>query len=110
MVIRDYDYKFILKNGSELDLTEIKEDLYADISVPIRNFTKAYYNYFEYFYNQGYDIYDKNSNFYNDICLSVYLNNNDLTLKDRIIEIYPNEVNLCKNNCVTKEVNKNKKK
>ena len=106
----DYDYKFILKNGSELDLTQIKEDLYVDVSAPIRNEAKIHYYYYEYFENQGYDIYDKNSNFYSDKCLSVYLNNNDLTLKDRIIEIYPNEVNLCKTNCEYKGVNKNNKK
>ena len=110
LVTSDYDFKFILKNGSELDLTEIKLDLYVDIFVPIRNLTLAHYNYFEYFDNQGFDIYDKKSNFYNDICLSSYLYNNDLTLNDRKLEIYPNEINLCKTNCEYKGINKNNKK
>ena len=110
LVTSDYDYKFILKNGSELNLTKIREDLFVDVSVPIRNLTKAHYNFFEYFDNQGYDIYDKKSSFYNDKCLSINLNNNDLTLKDRIIEIYPNEVDLCKENCEYKGVNKNNNK
>ena len=106
----DYDFKFILKNGSELNLTDIKLDLYVDVFVPIRNLIFAHYNYFEYFDNQGFDIYDKNSNFYNDICLSSFLYNNDLTLNDRKLEIYPNEVNLCKANCEYKGINKNNKK
>ena len=110
LVTSDYDFKFILNNGSELDLTEIKLDLYAEVFVPIRNLTLSHYNYFEYFDNQGFDIYDKNSNFYHDLCLSSYLYNNDLTLNDRKLEIYPNEINLCKANCEYKGINKNNKK
>jgi len=36
-----------------------------------------------YFSNLGYDIYDKASSFYTDNCASAYIDNNDLTLKDR---------------------------
>ena len=92
----DYEYKFYLKNGTEL---YIEEDYYVDVYVPIKNLDLAKYNYSQIFAEQGYDIYDKESDFYNDICTSANLGENDLTLKDRKKDIYPNDVILCKNNC-----------
>ena len=43
----------------------------------------AKFNYAKMFSDQGYDIYDKNNRFYHDICTPGYLNDDDLTLKDR---------------------------
>ena len=94
-----YNYRFILENGTELNLTNINEDYYINVYVPIKDLDLAHFNYSLLFAEQGYDIYDKNSNFYNDICTPAYINDNDITLKDRKKDIYPNNVTLCKDNC-----------
>ena len=57
------------------------------------------YDYAVYFKNQGHDIYDKNSNFYTYICSPAYYEKNDITLKDRNKEIYPNIISIYKNKC-----------
>jgi len=106
----DYNYKFILENGTELDLNKINEDLYVDFYVPIRDLDLANYNYSKYFADQGYDIYDKNGNFYNDVCAPAHLTENDITLKDRKIDIYPNNITLCKDNCIYKSTNLEEKR
>ena len=105
-----YDYKLILGNGTELDLNQINEDFYALISLPIRNLTLSNFNYSQYFYEQGYDIYNKNSSFYNDSCTPVHLYENDITLEDRKKDIYPNNAILCEENCNYKGVDLNNKK
>ena len=64
----------------------------------------ANYNFVEIFSKDGYDIYKKDSDFYNDICTPAYINNNDIILEDRKKDIYPNNVTLCKDNCEYKDV------
>ena len=105
MATSDYEYKFVLEDGTELNLNTINEDIYVDIDVPITDLDLANFNYFKYFAEQGYDIYDKNSNFYNDVCSPAYLGENDMTLGDRRKDIYPNNVTLCKEKCTYKSVN-----
>ena len=99
----DYNYRIFLENGTELNLSLIEDHNYVDIYVPIENKDLANYNYSIYFQEQGYDIYNKSSNFYNDFCTSAYYNGNDITIEDRLKYIYPN-ISLCKNNCIYKKV------
>ena len=101
----DYSFKFILENGTELNLSNIDEDLYIDVSVPIRNLNLSNFHYITYFIEQGYDIYNKNSTFYNNICSKAYYNANDIIITDRKKEIFPNNVILCKSDCTYKSVN-----
>ena len=44
-----YDYKLILENGTELNLSNMKHKIHINISVPIRNLDLAHFNYEEYF-------------------------------------------------------------
>ena len=104
-VTDDYNYKFILENGMELDLNEIKEDFYVDVSLPIRNLDAANFYYTKYFSKKGFDIYDKNGDFYNNYCSPVSINGNDIIIKDRKKDIYPNNITLCKENCNYSSVN-----
>ena len=104
MAISNYNYKITLENGTELNLSKVKEDLFIDFYIPIKNFDLAHFNYSLYFQKQGYDIYDKKSNFYHEICSPAYLGENDITLKDRRKYIFPNNVTLCKDNCEYKGV------
>ena len=98
-VTSDYDYKLILENGTELNLSNINEVININISVPIRDLNLSKFNYAKIFSEQGYDIYDAKSDFYNDICTPAYIEKNDIILKDRKNEIYPNNITLCKENC-----------
>ena len=99
----NYSYIFLLGNGTSLNLSEIDGDFDIKVTVPIRDLELANYKYALEFSNEGYDIYDKDGDFYNNICSPAYIHNNDITLKDRKIEIYPNNVTLCKDNCEYKE-------
>ena len=98
-VTSDYNYRFFLANGTELNLSNIDEDVYVDVYVPITDLEKANYNYSKYFLNQGYDIYDENSAFYNDFCTPAFNGDNDMTLADRKKYLYPSNITLCKDNC-----------
>ena len=104
-VTYDYDYKYFLENGTELNLNKITEDFYTNIYVPIENLDLANFNYSKYFAEQGYDIYDKNSDFYNDVCSPANLGENDIILEDRKKDIYPNNITLCKDNCYYNGIN-----
>jgi len=72
------------------------------VSAPIIDLESAHYEYAVYFDKLGYDIYDKNSSFYNDICISVYYKENDITIEDRKKEIFPNNMTIVNPNCVYK--------
>ena len=95
----DYNYRVFLENSTELNLSSINEDIYVNIYVPIENLVLAKFNESIYFSQQGYDIYDKNSEFYHDFCVPSYQGENDLTLEDRKKYIYANNVTLCQDNC-----------
>ena len=95
----DYNYKIFLENETELNLSNIKEDLYINFYVPIKDLDISNFNYSKYFAGQGFDIYNKSSEFYNDFCTPAFQEDNDVTLKDRKKYIYPNNVTLCKENC-----------
>ena len=99
MATNDYIYRIFLENGTEINLSLIDEDIYIDIYSIIKDKDLSNFNYSKYFYKQGYDIYDKNSEFYTDFCTPAFLNENDITLEDRKKYIYPNNITLCKNNC-----------
>ena len=105
-----YDFKLILENGTVLNLNNINIDLYVNISVPIRNLDISNFKYAEYFSNEGYDIYNKQSDFYNDFCTSASIDNNDITIDDRKKEIFPNNVTLCRSDCNYVEVDINNKR
>ena len=97
--INDYGFVLLLENGTELDLSKVNEDLKVKISILIINLDLANYNYATIFSEQGYDIYDKDSKFYRDLCTPGYLDDNDLTIKDRRKEIYVNNITTGKSNC-----------
>ena len=105
MAIIDYIYEYILENGTILNLSSVKEDIYVYVYVPIIDLDLAKFNLAEEFAEKGYDIYDINSDFYNDFCTPTSLGDNDITLEDRIKDIYPHNVTLCKSNCIYKSIN-----
>ena len=53
--------------------------------------------------NDGVDIFNMSSPFYNDICFQ-YHSKKDIALKDRVLEFFPN-ITLCENGCEMKGIN-----
>ena len=82
----------------------IEEDFSVDVYCPIRDETLSKYNYSIYFAEQGYDIYNKSSDFYNNICSPAFIHGNDIILSDRKNDIYPSNVTICKQRCEYKKV------
>ena len=101
----DYNYKLILENTTELNLSKINEDYFIDFYVPLKDLELANFNHSKYFSEQGYDIYNKSGNFYHEFCTPAFQGENDITLKDRKKYIYPNNVTLCEKNCDYNGVN-----
>ena len=60
-------------------------------------------NLISYFKDKGIDILDINDNFFNDVCLPYDDSKKDLTLKNRIEEIYKNYT-FCEKNCVKDKI------
>ena len=53
-----------------------------------------------YFYElAGYNIFNKKDKFYKDICSDAYMDDNDMTLNDRYIDIYPHGIQTCPKDC-----------
>jgi hypothetical protein len=98
--INDYDFAFFSENGTILNFSTLKYNLYSIISIPIKILDLANYEYAVYFSDFGYDIYEKNDVFYKDICSSAYIHNNDIIINDRKRYIYLNNVSLCLNYCI----------
>ena len=95
----DLSFKLFLENGTELNISDMKE-LEITVSMPMANIDLLNYDYAVHFSEQGYDIYNSKSDFYNNRCTSAHINKNDITVKDRKDEIYPNSVILDKTNCI----------
>ena len=86
-------------------MSSIDEDIYVDVYVPIKDLELAKFDLTKEFAEQGYDIYNINSEFYNDFCSPANLGDNDITLEDRKSDIYPQNITLCKSNCIYKGIN-----
>jgi hypothetical protein len=50
------------------------------------------------------NIYNLNSEFYTEKCTAAYINGNDITIADRIVEIYPYNITFCPQKCELKNV------
>ncbi len=81
--------------GTLLDLSICDDD---DISIitPIKNTSNINYDLAKTLNDNGIDLYNINDNFYTDFCNNQNINDQDLTLDDRINDVYV-EVNFCGN-------------
>ena len=55
--------------------------------------------------NQGYDLYDANDSFYNDVCAKYSVNGTDVSLSVRKEDFYDEDIILCEKNCEYVEIN-----
>ena len=94
-----FNYGVFLENGTQLDYLNICKNEKVVISSLIVKTDLVKLENASYFSDFGYDIYDENSSFYTDNCAAAYIDNNDITLKDRKKYYYPEDVSLCNDSC-----------
>ena len=98
-VTNDNDFEIYLKNGTELNYKKLCKNSNIYISSPLTKLDLAHFTEAEIFSLQGYNIYDLESEFYNDKCTPANINGNDIIIKDRLIDIYPSNISICPENC-----------
>ena len=98
-------------NFKRLNLSYCNEsEIIIDIPVEIDSETISLYNSLQQY---GYNLFDYNDSFYNDICTPyTTINNTDIILLDRKNIIYTNNGNktICQNNCKLRQYNSTDKK
>ena len=94
-----FNYGVFLENGTQLDYISVCKNEKVIISSIIVNVEKIKYQNASYFSDFGYDIYDENNSFYTNKCSGAYIDNNDITLKDRKKYYYPDNISLCNDSC-----------
>lgn len=99
-----YNFGIYLEDGTLLPHSEICKNTKIEISSPISNTDLIKLEEAIYFSNLGYDIYDENSLFYNDICSAASINGNDIILSDRKKDFFPEGVSLCNDSCTYSQV------
>jgi len=101
----DFSFEIYLENGVQLKDLSICKDTTISISSPIIKEDLVNFNLAKKFNEQGYDIYNLSSEFYNDKCTSVNMNNSDIIILDRIKDIYPSNISFCSNDCSYERIN-----
>ena len=103
-ITNTYNYGVYLEDGTLLDHNEVCKESKISVSSPITNPELIKLNEAIYFAEMGYDIFDKNSNFYSDVCTPVSIDGNDVILSDRQEDFYPSGVSLCNDSCSYSQV------
>ena len=105
-----YNYGVYLEDGTLLNHTEICSDSKILISSPITNPELLKLEEAAYFSDLGYDIFDSNSDFYNDNCAPASIGGNDIILSDRKKDFYPSNISLCNDSCIYSQVDLSSKR
>ena len=95
----DFYFNLYLDNGTQIEDLSPCYNSPIYISSSIIKLDLVNFEYAEIFEEQGYDIYNLTSDFYNDKCTSANIKGNDIIIKDRIKDIYPYNVSFCPNDC-----------
>jgi len=94
-----YNFEVYLDNGTKIEYLNACKDETIKISSAIIDKESVKLENASYFSEFGYDIYDDQSSFYTSNCAPVYIDGNDITLNDRKIHYYPNNISLCNQSC-----------
>ena len=105
-----YNFGIYLENGTLLEHSIACKNIKISVSSVITNTDLVKLKEASYFNDLGYDIYDKNSNFYTDVCSPASINENDIILSDRKKDFYPSNISLCNESCYYYSVNFNSKR
>jgi hypothetical protein len=88
-------FKLYFNNNSEIDVEKIYKDYYINVhsKILISNESK-------FIYDKGYDVYNINSEFFNDIC-TIFSDENgkDVYLEDRFNDFFVDGNEICGDNC-----------
>ena len=100
MAINNFTYEFYFENGTEIkNYFEICNTTKVKMSSEMNDLNLVLYEEAVIFASQGYDIYNQNDDFYSDYCCPAYINNNDVTLKDRNEDFLLKNISICNKNC-----------
>ena len=97
--INYYQYIVVNEKGDEIDIKNICKQTEIMISSPIINKDLINFNLAYELHFQGYDIYKLNSYFYIDDCTPAHVNVNDIGFYKRKEDFYPENIELCLENC-----------
>ena len=98
--INRFDFELYFDNLTQIINLDICKDINMKVYSPIKNSKLLDLDLGYYFYEQGeYNIFNKNDKFYKDICSKANIDNNDIILNDRYIDMYPHEVQICPKDC-----------
>ena len=94
-------------NPNNYEILDLKYCNNEDINIyPPVNLAQKTLDLFKYLKAQGYDLFDSNDKFYNDICsLFNSYNDTDVILNDRRKDFYNPNITLCEENCIYKGFN-----
>ena len=100
-IIDNFSFEIYTKEGKKvLELPNLSlNELNVNISFPINDLDLIKYEQALMLHKQGYDIYNKSSDFYYDFCSAAYINNSDIVIEDRQQDIFPNNISLCPVDC-----------
>ena len=104
--LKNFEYELHLSNGTYINKSlckDTKMEIYASISPDILATHKA-------LKSQGYDMFDLSSNLYSDNCISVELNDNDVTLGTRQKDIKSAANSVCPEGCSIQPMGSNSSK
>ena len=83
--------------------SEVKVDIYSPV-----NLNQDYLDLIEQIKDQGYDIFNPNDSFYNDICTPYNsMDETDVIIKDRKVDFYNDNITLCEDTCNYKSFDTN---
>ena len=91
------EYKVYDENGDEMDLS-ICEEVEIKIEYKITNTSLLNLEQISNLKAQGIDVFDLDSDFFNDICFAFSDDNSDMILSDRVSDIYQN-YSICGDGC-----------
>ena len=98
------EYYVYSSNCTLLDLS-IYSNIDIRITKVITDISNLNYNTAKYLASQGIDIYNINDDFFNNFCNGIIsVNNQDLTLNNKIEDIYAN-ISFCDNDCEYQGIN-----
>ena len=103
-IINDFNFEVYIQNGTQLEDLSICKNIIVFVSSPIINEDLAHLKEAQVFQVQGYNIYNLSSEFYTEKCSAANINGNDITIEDRIIEIYPYNITFCPQKCELQNV------
>ena len=108
--INVFNYEVYFENGTQIKNFNFSNITQIKMSSSMKDLKLVLYDEAVIFSKQGYDIYNINGEFFQDYCLSVYINNNDVVLSDRIKDFRLDNISFCNEGCKYNYVNLTEKR